>query len=42
MQAGQDAWRVGPGFIDLKHLVLLGVKIVSLGSVQPVFGVFPH
>lgn len=35
----QPAWRVGRGFIEMEHLILIKVSRVSNGSVQPHFAV---
>ncbi|KAI0768410.1 hypothetical protein BC629DRAFT_1442448 [Irpex lacteus] len=34
-----DDWRVGPGFIELKHLYLLELRHVASGCFQPILGI---
>lgn len=32
-------WRVGPGYIELKHLYLLELRHVATGCFQPIIGI---
>ncbi|KAF7789110.1 hypothetical protein EIP86_000045 [Pleurotus ostreatoroseus] len=40
VQPTDEQWRVGPGHISAEDVVLLGIEIVSKGSVQPIYQVF--
>ena len=37
-----DGWKVGENGITLDHMILLGIDIVSVGSVQPRIAVLLH
>ncbi|KAF7789109.1 hypothetical protein EIP86_000044 [Pleurotus ostreatoroseus] len=41
-QNDTDGWRVGETGITLDHMILLGIDIVSVGSVQPRIAVPLH
>ena len=38
----ETGWRVGPGFIEVRDLVFVGVDLVSTASIQPIFALARH
>ena len=36
----QCAWKIGPGYIQLEDLVIVGADIISSDRIQPVLAVF--
>lgn len=41
-QTNDVTWRFGPGYIELKHLYLVGLRHVDKGSFEPILEVHRH